>query len=92
MMAAQYDDRMKRITVSLPDELVDRLKAVAGDGQVSAYVASALTEYQRRESLDEVLAAWSAETPVPDDVCLRAAAELDAAGMQPASADDRMAG
>jgi Arc/MetJ-type ribon-helix-helix transcriptional regulator len=43
---------MKRITVSLPDELVERIKRVAGEGQVSAYVAAALAEYQERETLD----------------------------------------
>ena len=42
---------MKRITVSLPDELVERIKRVAGEGQVSSCVAAALTEYLERESL-----------------------------------------
>lgn len=84
---------MKRITVSLPDELVDKIKrAAGGEGQVSSYVATALAGYQERETLDQVLAAWRAETPIPDDVRRRATAELDDAGLQDSSTGDRMVG
>jgi Arc/MetJ-type ribon-helix-helix transcriptional regulator len=72
---------MKRITVSLPDELVDKIKqAAGGEGQVSSYVATALTDYQERESLDQILASWRSETPVPDDVRRQVVAELDEIG------------
>ncbi len=85
---------MKRITVSLPDELVDKIKrAAGGKRQVSSYVAMALEDYQERESLDDILAAWQAETPVPEEVRRQAAAELDQVRLtgQPGS-DDRLAG
>jgi predicted transcriptional regulator len=73
---------MKRITVSLPDELVDRVKrAAGGERQVSAYVARALEDYQEREALDDILADWQAETPVPDEVRQQVEAELDQAGL-----------
>jgi len=73
---------MKRITVSLPDDLVDKVKrAAGGEGQVSSYVANALTDYQERESLDEILASWQSETPVPDDVRRQATAEMDNIGL-----------
>jgi predicted transcriptional regulator len=73
---------MKRITVSLPDELVDRIKhAAGGERQVSAYVATALEDYQEREKLDDILADWQAETPVPDEVRRQVEAELDHAGL-----------
>lgn len=73
---------MKRITVSLPDDLVARVKeAAGGDGQVSAYVASVLAEHQERESLDAILADWNAETPVPDEVRRQVEAEFDAIGL-----------
>jgi Arc/MetJ-type ribon-helix-helix transcriptional regulator len=73
---------MKRITVSLPDALVDRIKdAAGGDGQVSAYVATALADYQERESLAELLAAWQADTPIAADVARQVAAELDDVGL-----------
>jgi predicted transcriptional regulator len=85
---------MKRITVSLPDELVDKIKrAAGGKRQVSSYVAMALEDYQERESLDDILAAWRTETPVPEEVRRQVAAELDQAGLtrQPGSGD-RLAG
>jgi hypothetical protein len=73
---------MKRITVSLPDELVERIKrAAGGDRQVSAYVAKALEDYQEREKLDDILADWQAETPVPDEVRQQVEAELEQAGL-----------
>jgi predicted transcriptional regulator len=78
----KYDNCMKRITVSLPDELVDKIKrAAGGERQVSSYVARALEDYQERENLDEILAAWRAETPVPEEVQRQVAAELDQVGL-----------
>lgn len=82
---------MKRITVSLPDELVDKVKEAAGDGQVSAYVARALAEYAQRQTLDELLAEWEAENPIPEDVKRRIDAEADAL-FGPVDADQRLAG
>lgn len=73
---------MKRITVSLPDELVEEIKQSAGgEGQVSSYIARALVDYQERECLDGILASWGAETPVPDEVHRKVADELDAIGL-----------
>jgi predicted transcriptional regulator len=73
---------MKRITVSLPDELADKVRrAAGGERRVSSYVAAALEDYAERENLDEVLAAWNAETPVPDEVRQQVQSELDQAGL-----------
>jgi predicted transcriptional regulator len=73
---------MKRITVSLPDDLVEKIKrAAGGERQVSSYVATALQDYQERESLDDILAAWRAETPVPEEVRRQVEAELNQAGL-----------
>jgi len=85
---------MKRITVSLPDELVEKIKrAAGGKRQVSSYVATAVEEYQERESLDDILAAWRAETPVPEKVQRQVEAELDHAGLTgPPRNGDRPAG
>jgi putative aminopeptidase FrvX len=80
---------MKRLTVSLPDDLVERIRqAAGGEGQVSSYVARALADFTERESLDEVLAAWAAETPVDDETRRRIAAEHDAIGLTGSSVDD----
>jgi predicted transcriptional regulator len=73
---------MKPITVSLPDELVENIRrAAGGERQVSAYVARAVEDYQERERLDDILADWQAETPVPDEVRQQAEGELDQAGL-----------
>ena len=79
---AKYDKCMKRITVSLPDELAEQVKrAAGGERRVSSYVASALQDYAEREGLEEVLAAWNAETPVPDDLRRQIQDELDRVGL-----------
>ncbi len=86
---------MKRITISLPDDLADKVKRAAGRGNVSAYVAAALEEYGGGESLDDILADWERETPVPEEVRRWARAELQRVGIEPAEPeerDDRIAG
>ena len=85
---------MKRITVSLPDDLVDKIKrAAGGEGQVSSYIATALSDYQEQESLDQVLASWRSVTPVPDDVRRQVTAEFDDVGLAPGPGEgDRMTG
>lgn len=68
---------MKRITVSLPDDLVDEARRAVdrGDAEsVSGYVAAALRDYGERPTLRELLDQWDREFgPVPPDV----AAEVD---------------
>lgn len=84
---------MKRITVSLPDELVEKVKAAAGDGQVSAYVSRALAEFTERQTLDELLAAWEAENPMSEEDKRRIDAQLDAMGfVGSAEPEQRLAG
>lgn len=65
----EYDDRMtRRITVSLPDSLVEHATAAVREGRaasVSAYVAEALEEKSGREPLAKVLADWEAELGPP---------------------------
>ena len=48
---------------------------------MSSYVATALEDYQERETLDDILAAWREETPVPEEVQRQVGAELDDAGL-----------
>ena len=58
----QYDQSMtRRITVSLPDRLVELATAAVREGRaasVSAYVAEALAEKASGESFDGFLAEW----------------------------------
>lgn len=73
---------MKRLTVSLPDDLVDKIKrAAGGEGQVSSYVATALATYEEQQSLDKLLAAWGAEMPVPEEVQQQVEREPDGVGL-----------
>jgi Arc/MetJ-type ribon-helix-helix transcriptional regulator len=73
---------MKRITVSLPDDLAEQVRrAAGGERRVSSYVAAALEDYAERENLETVLASWNAETPVPEDVRRKVQAELDLVGL-----------
>ena len=84
---------MKRITVSLPDEVVDRIRAEVGNGQVSAYVTRALQQYQERISLDELIAQWEEENPISEEAKRRMDAELDAMGfVGSAEPEPRLAG
>ncbi len=94
VQCAEYDSCMKRITVSLPDELVEKIKrAAGGKRQVSSYVATALEDYQERETLDDILAAWREETPVPEEVQRQVEAELDDVRLTgPPGDGDRLAG
>jgi Arc/MetJ-type ribon-helix-helix transcriptional regulator len=90
----EYDKCMKRITVSLPDELAEKVRrAAGGERRVSSYVAAALEDYAERENLAEVLAGWNAETAVPEEIQRQVRDELDRAGLTSgAGRDDRLAG
>ncbi|MGC8514022.1 MAG: hypothetical protein ACP5P1_13480 [Acidimicrobiales bacterium] len=84
---------MKRMTVSLPDELAAQVKrAAGGEGQVSAYVAAALADYQERVGLDEILAGWQVETPLTEDVRRQVGVELDQVGITGPAGGQQMAG
>ena len=90
----EYDKCMKRITVSLPDELAEKVRrAAGGERRVSSYVAAALEDYAERENLEEVLAGWDAETAVPEEIQRQVRDELDRAGLTSgAGRGDRLAG
>ncbi len=92
--AGMYDKCMKRITVSLPDDLAERVRnAAGGERRVSSYVAAALEDYAEREKLAQVLAAWNDETPTPDEIRRQVRDELDRAGLTDGPGrDDRLAG
>jgi hypothetical protein len=73
---------MKRITVSIPDELAERVKnATGGERTVSSYVAAALEDYAEREDLAALLASWNAETPIPEEVRRQVQLEMDEVGL-----------
>ena len=81
-MPSAYDNRMKRITVSLPDELAERVRRATGDERtVSSYVAAALEDYAEREDLTAILASWQTETPAPEEIRRQVRLEMDEIGL-----------
>ena len=73
---------MKRITVSIPDELAERVKhAAGGERTVSSYVAGSLPGYAEPEDLAALRASWNAETPIPDEVRRQVQREMDEIGL-----------
>ena len=69
MTVHEYDQSMtRRITVSLPDHLVDAAVAAVARGRatsVSAYVAEALTEKTSGETMEAFLADWRHRVGAP---------------------------
>jgi hypothetical protein len=56
-------------------------------------VATALEDYQERETLDNILASWREETPVPAEVQRQVETELDQVGLTGLpGGGDRLAG
>jgi hypothetical protein len=91
---SEYDKCMKRITVSLPDELAEKVRRAAGAsaGLVRTWLRLSRTT-PSGENLEEVLAGWNAETAVPEEVQRQVRDELDRAGLTGgAGRDDRLAG
>lgn len=59
---------MPRITVTLPAELVEEIRAQVGRGETSAWVAQAISERLARQRLAAAVAAYEAETgPITDE-------------------------
>jgi hypothetical protein len=59
---------MPRITVTLPPDLVDEIRAQVGPRETSAWVARAITEYLARERLAAAVAEYEAETgPISEE-------------------------
>ena len=65
----RYDESMTvKITVSLPDHLVEQARKAVADGRarsVSAYVASAMAQQSPGQSLKELLDEWDVEFGPP---------------------------
>ena len=86
----------KKITVTIPEELLDEIRADAADRGLSAYVAEALRFKRDRDQLLE-LANWLAEEYGPVTEEERAAAieeleDLDADAAAPAESATREQG
>lgn len=78
---AEYDDRMQRVTITVPDDVLDavRERVAAGDApNVSAYFAAAAETRTREGSLASLLADLEREHgPVDGETRLAVDAVLD---------------
>jgi hypothetical protein len=50
-----------KLSITLPRELAEKVKARSGPGEVSAYIAAALEQQVQMDNLDELIAAFEAE-------------------------------
>lgn len=62
-------DRVRKVSISLPESLNRRVRQRVGKGSMSRYVAEALEEKLRRDSLDAWLEEMEAKHgPIPQEV------------------------
>lgn len=67
-----------RITLSVPDELADRIKEAAGDGTVSGWVVKVIEEYLAEdEELERQFVAWLEAHPVDEEIRREVREKLD---------------
>jgi hypothetical protein len=64
-----HGGKVRKVSVSMPEELAEAVRARTGSGGFSRYVTEAVEERVRLQSLDELLAELDAEYgPVPDEI------------------------
>ncbi|MGI9006447.1 MAG: hypothetical protein ACR2FU_09660 [Streptosporangiaceae bacterium] len=64
-----HGGKVRKVSVSMPEELADAVRARTGAGGFSRYVADAVQEQVRLDLLDELSAELEAEFgPIPEDV------------------------
>jgi Arc/MetJ-type ribon-helix-helix transcriptional regulator len=64
-----HGGKVKKVSVSMPEELADAVRARTGAGGFSRYVTEAVQEQVRLDLLDELSAELEAEFgPIPDEV------------------------
>src|SRR5215469_15078626 len=64
-----HGGKVRKVSVSMPEELAEAVRARTGGGGFSRYVTDAVEERVRLESLDELLAELDAEYgPVPEEI------------------------
>ncbi len=67
--APLHGGKVRKVSVSMPEELAEAVRARTGTGGFSRYVTDAVEERVRLELLDELLAELDAEFgPVPDEI------------------------
>jgi hypothetical protein len=74
--ARLHESKVRKVSVSMPEELADAVRARTGAGGFSRYVTDAVQEQVRLDLLDDLVAEFEAEYgPIPEEVVREAMRE-----------------
>ena len=64
-----HESKVRKVSVSMPEELADAVRARTGAGGFSRYVSDAVQEHVRQDLLDDLAAELEAEYgPIPEEL------------------------
>jgi hypothetical protein len=71
-----HESKVRKVSVSMPEELADAVRARTGAGGFSRYVTDAVEEQVRLDLLDDLVAEFEAEYgPIPEELVREAIRE-----------------
>jgi hypothetical protein len=74
--ARMHESKVRKVSVSMPEELADAVRARTGAGGFSRYVTDAVQEQVRLDLLDDLVAEFEAEYgPIPEELVREAMRE-----------------
>jgi hypothetical protein len=74
--ARLHESKVRKVSVSMPEELTEAVRARTGAGGFSRYVADAVQEQIRLDLLDDLIADFEADYgPVPEELVQKAMRE-----------------
>jgi hypothetical protein len=74
--ARLHESKVRKVSVSMPEELADAVRARTGAGGFSRYVTDAVQEQVRLDLLDDLVAEFEAEHgPIPEELVREAMRE-----------------